>query len=194
VRSHEFAFGSSLGFDGLIRTETIEAFDQDGSKSQTKTIARWRLWRLPERTIKFTRLILRKENRTLDIDHQGAVFQESRRGASSGMPTWEEDDAACSHTMSHYLYLSDRLPDAVVAGVHVVGYSGQDYKGADYEVFFAPSLGCETMRFQMSMRTFLGLKKAEYERVVDSFELGAPAASLFTVPSGFRRVDSVVLR
>ena len=189
VHSHSFSFGSGLGFDGITRGETIEAFDQDGSTSKTYSVARWRPWHLPEPTTKISYLVLRKENRTLVIDHDRAEFQESRRGANSGMPTWEEDDSACSHTKSHFLYLSDRLQDGVVAGVHVVGYGGQDYKGADYEVYFAPSLGCEQMRFQMSMRTFLGWKKAQYEMVVDSFELGAPERRLFMVPSGYRRVE-----
>ena len=45
------------------------------------------------------------------------------------------------------------------------------------------------MRFQMSMRTFLGLKTARYEMTVDSFELGAPSRTLFAVPSGYRRVE-----
>src|SRR5207253_1490759 len=41
VRSHEFSFGGSLGFDGITMSETIEAFDQDGSTSKTYSAARW---------------------------------------------------------------------------------------------------------------------------------------------------------
>jgi len=193
VRSHEFSFGGSLGFDGITASETIEAFDQDGSTSKTYSAARWRPWHLPEPTAKGTHVVLRTEDRTLFIDHDRAEFLEYRGGSNRMMPYWEEDDSVCSHAKSHF-HLEDRLPDAVVAGVRVVGYSSQDFRGADYEVYFAPSLGCQQMRLQLSMRTFFGVKKAQYEMVVDSLELGAPERRLFTVPSGFRRVDSIALR
>jgi hypothetical protein len=139
-----------------------------------------------------TELVLRNENRTLYIDHERKSFETHSGGANRGMPYWEEDDAQCSNMKFHFQYLSDRLPDSVVAGVHVVGYRGRDSSGADYDVYLAPSLGCQQMRFRMAKRGFLGWKTAEYEMVVDSYDLGPPSSSLFTVPAGYSQVTSIL--
>ncbi|HEY3739998.1 MAG TPA: hypothetical protein VGL53_09145 [Bryobacteraceae bacterium] len=189
VRSHEFSFGRGLGFDGIRSVDTIEAFDKDGSTSRTYSIAEWPFWHLPAPTTKRTHITRRTQNRRIAIDHDHAVFEEYPGGAHSGTPMWEEDDQQCSHMKSHYLYLSERLPDSIVIGVGVVGYSGTDDGGSHYEVFFAPSLGCEQLRSLMWRQNHFGLRTAYSERVVDSFELGAPSPTLFAVPRGFTRVE-----
>jgi len=63
--------------------------------------------------------------------------------------------------------LPERLPDSVIAAVHVVGYGGRD-RNADYEVYLAPSIGCQPMTFRMVKR-FLGWVTEEYEMIVDSY-------------------------
>jgi hypothetical protein len=191
VRYHEFSYGSSLGFDRTTRAESVEAFDHTGS--QAKTIARtWRRWwPLPLQTSKVTELVLHTEDQIVYIDHERRVY-EAHGGAHRNSPYWEEDDAQCSHTASHSLYLSGRLPDSIVAGVHVVGYRGRDYRGVDYEDYFAPSIGCQDMRFHMVKRGLFGWITAEYDMVVDAYVLGPPARSLFAIPSGYRQVPSIL--
>ena len=191
VRYHTFSFGSGLGFEGITRSEWIEAVDHDGSESTTVIAARRRYWFFPPKTERKAELVLRKENRTVYIDHARGVYEMHLGGANKKRPYWEEDDSLCSHTASHHAYLSGRLPDSMIAGVHVVGYRGRDHRGADYEVYFAPSIGCVQMRFQMVMRGLFGWKAAEYEMVVDSYEIGPPSSTLFTVPSGYRQVASI---
>lgn len=188
VRYHESSFGS----EGRTNTELIEAVDQDGSESRTTVVIERPSRLISEQTKNMTELVLREENRTLYIDHERRIFETHRGGANKGMPYWEEDDSQCSNMKSHFLYLSERIPDSVIAGVNVVGYRGRDYMGADYEVYFAPSLGCQQMRFQMVMRGFLGLKKEQYEMVVDSYEIGPPSPNLFTVPAGYTQVESIL--
>jgi hypothetical protein len=193
VRYHEYSFGSGSGFDRISTSETIEATDHSGSASKT-TVERWRRWwQLPgmETRRKVTELVLRTEDRVVYIDHQHRVF-ESHAGANRKWSYWEEDDSECSHAASHYLYLSGRLSDSNMASVHVVGYRGRDAQGADYEVYFAPSIGCQQMNFKMLTRGFLGLVTAEYDMIVDSYELGAPAASLYSVPTEYKQVASIL--
>jgi hypothetical protein len=192
VRYHEYSFGRRLGFDGTTRSECIEAFDQTGS--QARTIARtWRRWwPLPEQTSKRTELVLRTEDQIVYIDHERRVYEAHRGGAQRNWPYWEEDDGQCSHTATHHTYLTGRLPDTVMAGVHVVGYGGRDFRGVDYEIYFAPSIGCQEMKFQMVMRGLFSWITAEYDMVVDSYALGPPAQSLFAVPTGYRQVPSIL--
>jgi hypothetical protein len=80
------------------------------------------------------------------------------------------------------------LPDAVVARIHAVGYAGRDDRGSEYEIYFAPSIGCEPVRFNMLTRGRFGWPIAKFERTVDSYELGPPSADLFAVPAGYRQV------
>lgn len=75
--------------------------------------------------------------------------------------------------------------------MHVVGYRGKDLRGADYELYFAPSIGCQTLLFREVMRGPLGWKTAEYEKIVDSYEIGPPATSLFAIPNGYKQVESI---
>lgn len=192
VHYHESSFGSSLGSEGVWRAERIEAVDHDGSESRTTTFARRRYWFLPEQTKKIAELVLRTENRTVIIDHDRRVFETHLGGANKNWAYWEEDDLECSYTKSHYLYLSDRLQDSVIAGVHVVGYRGRDNREADYEVYFAPSIGCQEMRFQMVMRGLFGREIAKYEMVVDSYEIGPPSSKLFTLPAGYKQATSIL--
>jgi hypothetical protein len=126
------------------------------------------------------------------IDHEHGVY-EVHPGANRKWPYWEEDDAECSHTASHYQYLSARLPDSNIASVHVVGYRGRDYRGANYEIYFAPSIGCQQMSFKMVARGFLGLVTEESDMVVDSYVLGPPAARLYRVPAEYKQVPSILL-
>jgi hypothetical protein len=133
VRYHEYSFGSGFGPEGVTRSEHVEAFDHDGSESKTWTAVRSRYWFSPHVTKKITELILRKENQIVIIDHDKRIYQVTAGGANRGMPYWDEDDSQCSCTKSHYTYLSGRLPDSTVAGIHVVGYRGRDARGADYE-------------------------------------------------------------
>lgn len=143
VRYHEHSFGSGLGFDRVSTSETIEATDHAGSESKT-TAGKWRpWWQFPGTGARFkmTELLLRTEGRVVYIDHEHSVY-EAQPGGNRKWPYWEEDDSQCSHTASHYLYLSGRLPDSNIATVHVVGYPGRDSRGADYEIYFAPSIGC----------------------------------------------------
>jgi hypothetical protein len=190
VRYREFSFGPSLG-SGISKSESVEAVDRSGSESRTTT-STWRpYWLFPQKAARITALVLRTEDRIVVIDHRRRVV-EAHRGANRKMPYWEEDDAVCSHAASHYTYLSGRLPDSAVAGVHAVGYRGRDEGGAEYEIHFAPSIGCQPMRFHMVRRGLFGWKTAEYERVVDSYVLGPPAASLFSVPTGYKRVASIL--
>jgi hypothetical protein len=193
IRYHEYSFGSALGFDGITKAERIEAFDYDGSVSRTIAGTWRRYWFSPEQVGKKTELILRKEKRTAYIDHERKIF-ETHVDANRKWPGrgGEGDDSLCSATKSNYSYLSERLSDSVVAGFHVIGYRGRDSRGADYEVYFAPSIGCEVMRFQMVMRGFLGWETAKEESVVDSYEIGPPSLQLFTVPNGYKQVTSIL--
>jgi hypothetical protein len=189
VRYHEYSFGSSFGFDGITNVETIEATNQDGSEAKIMTIVRRKFWLLPAWTVKAAELFLREQNRTVVIDHEKKIFATQHHNAEHGYQSWEQDDLQCSHAKTHYLYLSERLRDSVVAGFHVVGYGGRDDRGADYEVYFAPSLGCQPLRFQTAMRGFLGWTSAKYEKTVDQYEIGPPSADLFTIPAGYKRVS-----
>jgi hypothetical protein len=83
------------------------------------------------------------------------------------------------------------MPDSNIAGIAVVGYRGQDNKGVDYEAYFAPSIGCEMMLFREVKRGILGWRIAQYERVVDSYQIGPPARSLFEIPGGYKPVPSL---
>lgn len=162
VRYREHSF-HSLGFDRISTSETIEATDQAGSESNTST-AKWRRWwQFPGTGTRFQRtgLLLRTEGRTVIVDHGHRVY-EAHPGAKKNWPYWEEDDSKCSHTASHYLYLSGRLPDSTIATVHVVGYHGRDNRGADYEIYFAPSIGCQEFSSKMVTRGFLGFVTSEY--------------------------------
>lgn len=193
VRYHEYSFGSGLGFDRISTSETIEATDHTGSESKT-TAGKWRRWWQffgTGTTFKMTELLLRTEGRVVYIDHEHSVY-ESQPGGNRKWPYWEEDDSECSHTASHYLYLSGRLPDSNIATVNVVGYRGRDSRGADYEIYFAPSIGCQQMSFKMVIRGFLGFVTAEYDMVVDSYVLGPPAASLYAVPAEYKQVPSIL--
>jgi hypothetical protein len=189
VRYREYSFGSSLGFDSITRTESIEAFDHDGSEVKIVAAARRRFWLLPELRVRTAEILLRQQNRTLHVVHDRKVFAAENRGAYNGYPLWEEDDSQCSHAKSHYMYLSQRLRDSVVAGVHVVGYGGRDDRGAEYEVYFAPSIGCQQFRFMTWMPGFWGWTTARYELVVESYEAGPPSSSLFTIPGGYREIS-----
>ena len=191
VRYHQYSFGSPFGFDRITSSETIEATDHDGSESKTTSGTRRPPWLFPAERFKTTELLLRSQGQVVDIDHEQRVYEVHQRRGSKG-PYWEEDNSECSHTASHYLYLSDRLPSSRIASFYVVGYRGRDDRGAGYEVYFAPSIGCQQMSFKMSMRGFLGWVTAEYEMVVDSYVLGTPDARLFTVPVGYKQVPSIL--
>jgi hypothetical protein len=191
VRYHEYSFGSSLGFDGITNSESVEAVDHDGSESNTTKSTHSRFWFFPQQRREITELVLRQENRTMYIDHGQGVYETHLRGANKKMPYWENDDSQCSNAKSHALYLSARLPDSKIAGVNVVGYRGRDKRGAEYEVYFAPSLGCQMMRFHEDFQGILGFTTAEYDKVVDSYEIGPPSPNLFKVPSGFKQVASI---
>jgi hypothetical protein len=130
VRYHEYSFGSSLGFDGITNAETIEAINHEGSEAKITTAVRRKFWLLPAWTAKTSELLLREQNRTVFIDHERKTFATEHHGAGRGYQSWEQDDLQCSHAKSHYLYLSERLRDSVVAGIHVVGYGGRDDRGA----------------------------------------------------------------
>jgi hypothetical protein len=190
VRSHEFSFGIGLGFDGIAKAESVEAVDWDGSESKTRTTSRRRYW-LTENRDRITELVLRTKNRTVYIDHERRIFEVQDGRANRGYQAWEEDDAQCSHAASHYVYLSERIPNSVVAGIEVVGYGGRDARGADNIICFAPSIGCQVMRFETVKKGFLGWTTAKYEWVVDVYEIGQPSPSLFTPPSGYKQVPSI---
>ena len=193
IRFRESSFGSGLGGERNYTMETIEATDRAGSESKTTT-GKWRSWwQLPGTGTKFkmTELLLRSEGQVVQIDHDHRVY-EAHPSGNRGFAVWEEDDSQCSHPASHFLYLSGRLPDSNIANVQVAGYRGRDDRGADYEVYFAPSIGCQQMSFKMLMRGFLGLVTSEYDMVVDSYVLGPPAASLYVVPAEYKQMPSLV--
>jgi hypothetical protein len=126
------------------------------------------------------------------LTHERKIF-ETHVGRNKNWPGWGEgEDSLCSGTKSSYSYLSARLKNSVVAGLHVVGYRGRDSRGADYEVYFAPSIGCGVMRFQMVMRNFFGWETAKSEEEVDSYEICPPSSQLFTVPAGYKQVTSIL--
>jgi hypothetical protein len=191
VRYHDYSFGSSLGFDRTSRSEAVEATDQTSSESNTRASTWHRWWFLPQQTSKITELLLRAKDQRVFIDHTHKVY-ETNTGRLRGFPYWEEDDAQCSHTATDFTYLSGRLPDSVIAGVHVVGYRGKDFRGAEYEIYFAPSIGCQELRFHMFKRGWFGWITAEYDKVVDSYVLGPPSPNLFAIPSGYRQVPSIL--
>jgi hypothetical protein len=191
VRYHEYSFGSSLGFDGITSAASVEAVDHDGSESNTRKSTHSRFWFFPGQRREVTELVLRQENRIIYIDHGRGIYEAHGRGANKKMPYWEKDDSQCSDAKSHALYLSARLPDSIIAGVNVVGYRGRDHRGAEYEVYFAPSIGCQVMRFHEEFRGIFGFRTAEYDKVVDSYEIGPPAPNLFRVPTGFKQVTSI---
>lgn len=186
IRSHEYSVGWDLGFDGIMSVDTIDAFDKDGSTSSTDSIAKWAFWQLPKTPTKRTIIALGIQNRRIEIDHDRAVFQEYPGWLGSAI--WEEDDQQCSHKISNRLSW-ERLPDSIVAGVAVVGYSATDEWGTHIEMFLAPSLGCQQLRLRRWRQNRFGLRTAYREMVVDSFELGAPSPALFAVPRGFRRME-----
>ena len=190
VRYHEYSFERNLGFDRTTRSESVEAFDHAGDQSKTvaRTSRRW--WPLPQQTSKVTELVLRNGNQIVYIDHERKVYEAHQRGHN--YPYWEDDDGQCSHTASHSSYLTGRLPNSVIAGVAVVGYHGRDFRGVDYEVYFAPSIGCQDMRFHMVQRGFFGWITDEYDMVVDSYVLGPPSPILFAIPGGYRQVPSIL--
>lgn len=192
VRYHQYSSGSSLGFDRTARSEAVEATDQNGSESNTRTSTWHSWWFLPQKTSKITELLLRSEDKVVYIDHEHKVYQAEPEAKMRGFPYWEEDDAQCSHTATHFTYLSGRLPDAVIAGVHVVGYHGRDYRGVEYEIYFAPSIGCQDLRSHIFTRGIFGWMAAEYDKVVDSYVLGPPSPNLFAIPSGYRQVQSIL--
>ncbi len=192
VRYHEYSFGSSLGLDRTTISQTVEATARDGSESKTTTSTWHRWWFLPDRTWKFTELLLRSTDRVVYIDHEHKIYETHPGAAMRGFPYWEEDDVQCSHKATHFTYLSGRLPDTVIAGIHVVGYRGRDFRGVDYEIFFAPTIGCQDLRFHMVKRGLFGWITAESDKVVDSYVLGSPSTSLFAVPNDYRQVPSIL--
>jgi hypothetical protein len=192
VHYHQYSYGTSLGFDRTTRSEVVEATDQTGSESNTRTSTWRRWWFGPQRTSKVTELLLRATDTVAYIDHDHKVYETRPGAAKRGFPYWEEDDAQCSHTATHFTYLLGRLPDAVIAGVHVVGYRGRDFRGVEYEIYFAPSIGCQDLRFHMVKRGLFGWITAESDKVVDSYVLGPPSASLFVLPNGYRQVPSIL--
>ena len=188
VRFHESNFGWKH-VEGLMQSESVEAIDSDGSQSNTRSTQWWRFYLFPRQTRKITELVLR--NRTVYIDHERQVY-EIDQGTSHRVPSfWEEDDAQCSYAKSRRGPFTERIPDSTIAGFPVVGYRGRDPKGVDYEAYFAPSIGCEMMLFREVTRGVLGWKTTEYERVVDSYEIGPPAHNLFTIPNGYKQVPSI---
>jgi len=190
VRYHEHSFGRGLGFGKKTSSRWVVAFDHDGSESQTRASV-WHRWFFFPVRARITELVLRAEGRVLYIDHERKIY-EAHRKANRPIPYWEEDDGLCSGTAAHSTYLSGRLPDSIIAGVHVVGYRGRDFRGADYEIYFAPSIGCQTMRFFEVMRGISGRITAEYEMVVDSYVLGPPDPSLFATPFEYTEVPSIL--
>ena len=85
-----------------------------------------------------------------------------------------------------------RQPDSSVANIHVVGYAGQDHEGNDYKLYFAPSIGCQELRFQQINHNAVGIPTYIHLRVVDSYLLGAPDPKLFSIPEGYRQVEENV--
>jgi hypothetical protein len=190
VRYREYSFGVTSGFDSVSSASTIEAVDRQGSEVTIRTEVRRRLWLLRAWSARTTQLLLRPQNRVVNIDHDRKAYSaESLSVSGRGTPYWEQDDLQCSHAASHYLYLSERLPHAVVAGIHAVGYTGRDEGGSEYEVYFAPSIGCQQVRFKMLTRGLFGLPRSIYHRVVESYELRPPAEILFAIPAGYRHVS-----
>jgi hypothetical protein len=179
-----------LGFGVVQRSEWVKAVDQQGSESNTITITQ-RRWLLFNERLKRTELVLRAndQDQILWLDHLNRTY-ESRTGHRN-FQYWEEDDAQCSRAASRDA-LTGRLSDAEIAGTHVVGWSGHDAGGFDVEVYFAPSIACQTFREQMIKRGLFGYVTEKYLREVDSYVLGPPDPSLFRRPTDYRLVQSVV--
>jgi len=172
---------------GTTTAQYTEAFDRDGSQSTTAVTTHRQPWFFSQQTWYRTELVLRKEHRTIYIDHERKIYETLLR--AKAMPYWIEDDSQCSHAASSR-HLSQRIPDSVIAGAHVVGYRGRDAIGEYIEEYFAPSIGCQEMRSQFVMRGVLGFKTSEYDMTVDSYEIGPPASGLFKVPAGYKQVAS----
>jgi hypothetical protein len=188
VRFHESSFGWKH-FEGWMRSESVEAVNSDGTQSNTRSTQWWRFYLFPRQTRKITELVLR--DRTVFIDREQHAYEIHSGDPHRSQAYWVEDDPQCSFAKSRRGPFSARMPDSTIAGFSVIGYRGQDAKGVDYEAYFAPSIGCEMMLFREVARGILGWKTAEYERVVDSYEIGPPSKSLFTIPNGFKLVTSI---
>jgi hypothetical protein len=155
----------------------------------SRTLRKYWFW--PAESYRGTQLLLRPERSEIYINHDRKIHMaRPRRNRGSGY--WQQDDAQCSHTASHYAYLTGRLPDSSVASIHVVGYAGQDYEGNDYKLYFAPSIGCQELRFQQTNHNAVGIPTYVHLRVVDSYALGAPDPKLFSIPEGYQQVKESV--
>src|ERR1035437_5219035 len=78
VRYHESAFGPSLGFEGTMYSECVEAVVHTGSESNMRNSVWRRFWFFPRQTRKITELVLRTENRTVYIDHERKNLRVTR--------------------------------------------------------------------------------------------------------------------
>jgi hypothetical protein len=189
VETRDVVFNHNVRDGGLYRISRLHAVAEDGSEATFITEKFRPLWWFVEQTRTSGQMVLHKQNRIISLDPGRRIYAEETGGRHLGVQTWEEDDRACSHARSHYLYLSMRLPDSVVAGFPVVRYGGEDDSGAEYEVDFAPSLGCQSLRFSMIRRGLLGWPTTKHLLEVVSYKLGPPSPDLFAVPRGFRQVS-----
>jgi len=190
IRYHQVAYGKEFGFDAPTQVSGVDAYRSDGSESQLTQLSAPSDQPPAAKEQRVSEILLRKTGERVFLDHVRRIY-EVRKAPGRGLPYWEEDDEQCSHTASHALYLSKRLPEVAIAGVQSVGYAGTDKNGAEYEVYFAPSIGCQDMRFHMTKRDELGHKMAELDKIVDSYELAVPKEDLFQIPSGYKRVATI---
>ena len=169
--------------------ELLWAVDLNGSTVETVTGSSRHHWIVPESRNNGSQIVLRPQDEVISVDHERRIYDLHGGARSRGQPMWEEDDGQCSHTASHYLYLHHRLADSVVAQVRVVGYSGRDDRGADYKIYFAPSIGCQEFHFESTARNAFGLPTQFYYREVTSYELGPPDPELYRIPWGYQKVE-----
>lgn len=134
---------------------------------------------------------MRTQDRAVIIDRSRRMF-EVHQPAPRNFVYWEDDYPDCSHHMSHRAGRFTRVADTQIAGIRVVGYKGKDAGGEEVTTYYAPSIGCSTMREELVTRGILGLPISRFLVEVDSYSVARPNPSLFEIPRNYKRVASVV--
>jgi hypothetical protein len=168
-------------------SETL-AYRRDGAILERSSRREWRNYITLESDSDTSQIKFPAEHRTIQIDYRAREYS-GRAGVRGGLPVWDTDDADCTKSALR-LGLSDlkRYPgDTIIAGIRSIEYTGMRSKSERTSVWLAPSLGCTQMRVVTTDRNSFGLPTAHSSVEVVSARVGEPDATLFLVPSGYRR-------
>ena len=113
VRYHDYSYGTNFGF--YRTTEVVEANEQSGSESYTRTSTLRPWWFWPERIEKFTQLLLRPLDTVAYIDHDHQRYETHPGAAKRGFPTGKKTtiSAPIPRVISHTSWDADAT-DGVV--------------------------------------------------------------------------------